>query len=42
MTLADAEERLIHETLRQCNGDKEKAAKVLGISSRTLYRRETR
>jgi two-component system response regulator HydG len=39
MTMADAEERIISETLRQCGGDKEKAAKLLGISSRTLYRR---
>jgi two-component system response regulator HydG len=38
-TLAQAEERLINETLAQCNGDKEKAAKLLGVSSRTLYRR---
>ena len=37
-TLADAEDRLISETLTVCNGDKEKAAKLLGISSRTLYR----
>jgi two-component system, NtrC family, response regulator HydG len=41
MTLAAAEERLIQETLKQCGGDKEKAARTLGISSRTLYRRET-
>ena len=38
--LADAQERLINETLTVCGGDKEKAAKLLGISSRTLYRRE--
>jgi two-component system response regulator HydG len=38
-TLAEAEERLIAETLKAWGGDKEKAAKVLGISSRTLYRR---
>jgi two-component system, NtrC family, response regulator HydG len=37
--LGEAEERLIAETLSQCGGDKEKAAKLLGISSRTLYRR---
>jgi len=37
--LGAAEERLISETLNQCGGDKEKAAKMLGISSRTLYRR---
>jgi len=38
-TLAEMEERLIVETLNQCEGDKEKAAKILGVSSRTLYRR---
>ena len=37
--MAEAEERIISETLNQCGGDKEKAAKLLGISSRTLYRR---
>jgi two-component system response regulator HydG len=38
-TMNEAEERMITETLNQCGGDKEKAAKLLGISSRTLYRR---
>jgi two-component system, NtrC family, response regulator HydG len=38
-TLAEADDRLITETLNACGGDKEKAAKMLGISSRTLYRR---
>jgi two-component system response regulator HydG len=42
VTLAEAEERLIRETLLQCGGDKEKAARLLGISSRTLYRRNAR
>jgi len=42
MTLAEAEDRLIRETLRLCGGDKEKAAKTLGISSRTLYRRDAK
>jgi two-component system response regulator HydG len=37
--MVEAEERIITETLSQCGGDKEKAAKLLGISSRTLYRR---
>jgi two-component system response regulator HydG len=37
--LAEADNRLINETLRLCAGDKEKAARLLGISSRTLYRR---
>ena len=40
--LADAEDRLISETLAVCGGDKEKAAKMLGVSSRTLYRRALR
>jgi two-component system response regulator HydG len=38
-TLAEANDRLINETLKLCDGDKEKAARLLGISSRTLYRR---
>jgi two-component system response regulator HydG len=37
--LDKVEDRLMAETLAQCGGDKEKAAKMLGISSRTLYRR---
>jgi two-component system response regulator HydG len=41
-SLAAAEERLISETLTRCGGDKEQAAKMLGISSRTLYRRAAR
>ena len=40
--LADAEDRLISETLAVCGGDKEKAAKMLDVSSRTLYRRALR
>ncbi len=40
--LADAEEQIINETLTLCGGDKEKAAKMLGISSRTLYRRSSK
>jgi transcriptional regulator with PAS, ATPase and Fis domain len=39
LPIAEAEERIISATLNQCAGDKEKAAKLLGISSRTLYRR---
>ena len=39
LPLAEAEERIITAALNQCGGDKEKAAKLLGISSRTLYRR---
>ncbi|MBM3892686.1 MAG: sigma-54-dependent Fis family transcriptional regulator, partial [Verrucomicrobia bacterium] len=38
-SLADIEQQMIDETLSLCDGDKEKAAKILGISSRTLYRR---
>lgn len=37
--LEEANDQLISETLNHCSGDKEKAAKMLGISSRTLYRR---
>ncbi|MGA2139489.1 MAG: sigma-54 dependent transcriptional regulator [Verrucomicrobiia bacterium] len=37
-TLEEADNLLISETLNQCGGDKEKAAKMLGVSSRTLYR----
>ena len=36
--LATAEEQLICETLRECGGDKQKAAQMLGVSERTLYR----
>lgn len=38
-TIADAERRLIEATLRSRHGDKRAAAKVLGISLRTLYYR---
>ena len=37
-TLEEADNLLISETLNECGGDKEKAAKMLGVSSRTLYR----
>ncbi len=37
--LEKAEHQLVTETLKQCGGNKEKAAKILGVSSRTLYRR---
>ncbi len=37
--MIEIEERVIRETLNYCGGDKEKAAKLLGLSSRTLYRR---
>jgi DNA-binding NtrC family response regulator len=34
------ERRMIDETLRYCNGDRSLAASLMGISSRTIYRRE--
>jgi two-component system response regulator HydG len=37
-TLANAEDQLICETLKECGGDKQKAAQMLGVSERTLYR----
>ncbi len=38
-SLAEAEKRMIRETLRLCEGNREKAAGVLGIGVRTLYRK---
>lgn len=38
--LAAVERRLIEATLRQCNGDRAVAARLLGITARTIYRRE--
>ena len=38
-TLEDIERQVILETLKQTKGDKELAAKLLGISSRTIYRK---
>jgi two-component system response regulator HydG len=38
-TLAEIEERAIQETLRYCGGAKAKAAKLLGVSRRTIERR---
>jgi len=37
--LEDVEDRLIEETLRYTKGDKTLAAKLLGIATRTIYRR---
>lgn len=37
--LAAVEDQVIGETLKECGGDKQKAAQMLGISERTLYRR---
>ena len=39
--LDEVEEILIADTLRRVHGDKERAARMLGISVRTLYRRAT-
>jgi transcriptional regulator with PAS, ATPase and Fis domain len=36
--LAAVENQLICETLKECGGDKQKAAHLLGVSERTLYR----
>ena len=38
-SLGEAERRLILATLEHCDGDKKKAAEVLGISLKTLYNR---
>ena len=40
--LSEVEDRLIQAALRRSRGDKEKAARLLGISARTLYRRASR
>ena len=37
--LEEVEDRLIEETLRYTKGDKTLAAKLLGIATRTVYRR---
>ncbi len=39
MPLEEVEQRLIDETLRRTKGNKELAAKLLGIASRTIYRK---
>ncbi|MBI2467025.1 MAG: sigma-54-dependent Fis family transcriptional regulator [Candidatus Rokubacteria bacterium] len=39
MPLDEVEQRLIEETLQRTKGDKELAAKLLGIASRTIYRK---
>ena len=38
-TLAEMEEKLISATLKHCRGNREKAAKMLGVSTKTLYNR---
>lgn len=37
-SLQSVEDRLIEETLKSCGGDKVKAAAVLGVAPRTIYR----
>jgi len=39
MSLQDAEKALIEEKIKQARGNKSRAAKLLGISRRTLYRK---
>jgi len=39
MTLAEAERQLVEATLRQAQGSKPRAAAMLGIGLRTLYRK---
>jgi DNA-binding NtrC family response regulator len=39
ITLAELEMRYIHEVLERCDGVKDRAAKVLGIDRKTLYRK---
>jgi two-component system response regulator HydG len=39
MNLADLERKAIEETLASVNGNREQAAKILGIGERTLYRK---
>ena len=38
-SIADVERRLILATLDACEGNKDQAAKILGISLKTLYNR---
>ena len=39
MSIAEAEKRLVIATLETCDGNKERAAKILKISLKTLYNR---
>jgi DNA-binding NtrC family response regulator len=36
-SIADAERRLIVETLESCDGNRTRTAKILGITAKTLY-----
>jgi two-component system response regulator HydG len=38
--IKDVERRMIEDTVRHCHGDRTLAASLLGITSRTIYRRE--
>jgi DNA-binding NtrC family response regulator len=38
-TLAEAEHRYIQQVLEECSGHRQKAARILGISERNLYRK---
>jgi len=37
--MEEIERRVIHETLRHTKGDKNLAARMLGIAARTIYRK---
>ena len=41
ISLEEAQQLIISETLKDCGGDKERAAQILGVSTRTIYRRES-
>jgi len=41
-TMKDAEDLLIEDAIRRAGGSRERAAKLLGVSSRTLTRRAQR
>ena len=41
-TLYELEERYMDLVLKETDGDKTKAAQILGVSTRTLYRRDKR
>jgi DNA-binding NtrC family response regulator len=41
-TLREAEDQLIEQALELCRGDKHRAARLLGISTRTITRHQNR